>query len=408
VRFFRRNKTVGPEDEARRDAEVSEAELDVAAEESVAVPAEETLPAVEPEEVRPEAEPKEVPPAVDLEEARHAVEPKAAVEPTQPEVSEAPPEPPPTPASAPPAPRRGLFARLRQALSRGLFGALGDLLRGRKEIDAELLEELEALLIGSDLGVQTTLDIIGDVEERVSREELTDPIAIRGVIRDHLITTLKQVEAPLQLAAADGPAVVLIIGVNGSGKTTTIGKLAHRLRGEGRKVVIAAADTYRAAAAEQLGIWADRAGAPLVRKDAGADPAAVVFDALRYARDDDSDVVIIDTAGRLHTEVNLMEQLAKIRRVASREFADAPHETLLVLDGTTGQNAISQAELFNRYTDISGLVLTKLDGTSKGGIVVGISAKLRIPVKLIGIGESLEDLRDFEVEPFVDALMGND
>ena len=315
----------------------------------------------------------------------------------------------PTPATASTgAPRRGLFARLRKALGRGLFGALGDLLRGRKEIDAALLEELETLLIGSDLGVQTTLDIIGAVEERVSRKELTDPVAIRGVIRDHLIATLKASEAPLAVAATDGPAVLLIIGVNGSGKTTTIGKLAHRLRDEGRKVVIAAADTYRAAAAEQLGIWAERAGAPLVRKDAGADPAAVVFDALRYARQDASDVVIIDTAGRLHTEVNLMEQLAKIRRVASREFPGAPHETLLVLDGTTGQNAISQAELFHRYTDISGLVLTKLDGTSKGGIVVAISAKLGIPVKLIGIGERLEDLRDFEIEPFVDALMGND
>jgi fused signal recognition particle receptor len=314
----------------------------------------------------------------------------------------------PARAAASDAPRRGLFARLRKALGRGLFGALGDLLRGRKEIDAALLEELETLLIGSDLGVQTTLDIIGEVEERVSRKELTDPVAIRGVIRDHLITTLKASEAPLTLIAESGPAVLLIIGVNGSGKTTTIGKLAHRLRDNGRKVVIAAADTYRAAAAEQLGVWAERAGAPLVRKDAGADPAAVVFDALRYAREDESDVVIIDTAGRLHTEVNLMEQLAKIRRVASREFPGAPHETLLVLDGTTGQNAISQAELFNRYTDISGLVLTKLDGTSKGGIVVGISAKLGIPVKLIGIGEGLTDLRDFEVEPFVDALMGND
>jgi fused signal recognition particle receptor len=347
-----------------------------------------------------EAPAEEKPPAPEAEEA--------VAEAPQPEASEALAGSPSPPAAAPAAPRRGLFARLRRALGRGLFGALGDLLRGRKEIDAELLEELETLLIGSDLGVQTTLDIIGEVEERVSRKELTDPAAIRGVIRDHLVATLKASEAPLALTAAEGPAVLLIIGVNGSGKTTTIGKLAHRLREEGRKVVIAAADTYRAAAAEQLGVWAERAGAPLVRKDAGADPAAVVFDALRYAREDTSDVVIIDTAGRLHTEVNLMEQLAKIRRVASREFPGAPHETLLVLDGTTGQNAISQAELFNRYTDISGLVLTKLDGTSKGGIVVGISAKLGIPVKLIGIGESLEDLRDFEVEPFVDALMGND
>jgi fused signal recognition particle receptor len=382
VGFFRRNKKVGPEDEAHREEGVGAGEVQVSAEEVAEAPAEEKPPA-------PEAE-------------------EAVAEAPQPEASEALAGSPSPPAAAPAAPRRGLFARLRRALGRGLFGALGDLLRGRKEIDAELLEELETLLIGSDLGVQTTLDIIGEVEERVSRKELTDPAAIRGVIRDHLVATLKASEAPLALTAAEGPAVLLIIGVNGSGKTTTIGKLAHRLREEGRKVVIAAADTYRAAAAEQLGVWAERAGAPLVRKDAGADPAAVVFDALRYAREDTSDVVIIDTAGRLHTEVNLMEQLAKIRRVASREFPGAPHETLLVLDGTTGQNAISQAELFNRYTDISGLILTKLDGTSKGGIVVGISAKLGIPVKLIGIGESLEDLRDFEVEPFVDALMGND
>jgi len=382
VRFFRRHKQVGPEGEVPAEQGVVEVEVQVAVDEAAEAPDEQVPPAAEPE--------------------------VAAADATQREVSEPPEGASPTRSAAPAAPRRGLFARLRQALSRGLFGALGDLLRGRKEIDAELLEELEALLIGSDLGVQTTLDILGTVEERVARKELSDPVAIRGVIRDHLIATLKASEAPLTLAAGSGPAVLLIIGVNGSGKTTTIGKLAHRLREEGRKVVIAAADTYRAAAAEQLGIWADRAGAPLVRKDAGADPAAVVFDALRYARDEASDVVIIDTAGRLHTEVNLMEQLAKIRRVASREFPGAPHETLLVLDGTTGQNAISQAELFHRYTQITGLVLTKLDGTAKGGIVVAISAKLGIPVKLIGLGEGLADLRDFEIEPFVDALMGND
>jgi len=389
VGFFRRSKKAEPEAE--------NAPEEVAVDESVEAAEEEAL-GVEAGVARmAEPAPEDTAEAAGHEYAAVADEPEAATA-----------ESTATPAPAAPPPRRGLFARLRKALGRGLFGALGDLLRGRKEIDAALLEELETVLIGSDLGVQTTLDIIGEVEERVSRKELTDPVAIRGVIRDHLIATLKASEAPLSLTAEAGPAVLLIIGVNGSGKTTTIGKLAHRLREEGRKVVIAAADTYRAAAAEQLGVWADRAGAPLVRKEAGADPAAVVFDALRYAREDASDVVIIDTAGRLHTEVNLMEQLAKIRRVASREFPGAPHETLLVLDGTTGQNAISQAELFNRYTDISGLVLTKLDGTSKGGIVVAISAKLGIPVKLIGIGESLEDLRDFEIEPFVDALMGND
>ncbi len=300
--------------------------------------------------------------------------------------------------------RRGLFSRLKRALGRSLGGRLAALL-GRRKIDEELLEELETLLISSDLGVDTTLDILDTVRERAARNELSDASAIRELIRDHLTTTLEGVEAPLTVAAEPGPAILIVIGVNGSGKTTTIGKLAFRLVRDGKGVVIAAADTYRAAAAEQLAVWGERAECTVVRKEAGADPAAVVFDALAQAKKEGADVVIIDTAGRLHTETNLMEELAKIARVAARQVPDAPHEVLLVLDATTGQNAVQQAELFHRYTGLTGLVLTKLDGTAKGGIVVGITHRLKVPVKLIGIGEGVEDLRDFDPAAFVDALM---
>jgi len=334
----------------------------------------------------------------------------AADEPTQPPegagdpVEEAAEEPQPLQPEE--QPRRGLFARLRRAIGRGLGGRLAALL-GRRKIDEELLEELETLLISSDLGVDTTLDILDTVRDRASRNELADASAIRELIRDHLTTTLEAVEAPLTLAAEPGPTVLIVIGVNGSGKTTTIGKLAFRLVREGKGVVIAAADTYRAAAAEQLVVWGERAECPVVRKEAGADPAAVVFDALARAKEEAADVVIIDTAGRLHTETNLMEELAKIARVASRQIPDAPHEVLLVLDATTGQNAVQQAELFHRYTGLTGLVLTKLDGTAKGGIVVGITHRLKVPVKLIGIGEGVEDLRDFDAGAFIDALMSS-
>jgi len=303
--------------------------------------------------------------------------------------------------------RRGLFARLRRAIGRGLGGRLAALL-GRRKIDEVLLEELETLLISSDLGVDTTLDILDTVRERAARNELADASAIRELIRDHLTTTLEAVEAPLTLAAEPGPTVLIVIGVNGSGKTTTIGKLAFRLVRDGKGVVIAAADTYRAAAAEQLAVWGERAECTVVRKEAGADPAAVVFDALAQAKKEDADVVIIDTAGRLHTETNLMEELAKIARVASRQVPDAPHEVLLVLDATTGQNAVQQAELFHRYTGLTGLVLTKLDGTAKGGIVIGITHRLKVPVKLIGMGEGVEDLREFEAGAFIDALMSGE
>ncbi|RMF87948.1 MAG: signal recognition particle-docking protein FtsY, partial [Nitrospirae bacterium] len=336
----------------------------------------------------PEAAPPE---AVEAEQTAAAeAEAEAAAE-----AAEAPPPPEPAaeaaaegpdpepPAEAVPARRRGLFARLRRALGRGLGARLAALL-GRRKIDEALLEELETLLISADLGVGTTLEILDTVRERARRHELADASAIRDVIHDHLVATLEAVEAPLTLEADPGPAVLLVVGVNGSGKTTTIGKLAFRLVREGKGVVIAAADTYRAAAAEQLAVWAERAECTLVRKEAGADPAAVVFDALKAAREQGAEVVIVDTAGRLHTEANLMEELAKIARVAGRQVPGAPHETLLVLDATTGQNAVQQAELFHRYTGITGLVLTKLDGTAKGGIVVGITGRLGVPVKLIG------------------------
>ncbi len=377
--FWRRRKAAETTDDVvEEDVVAAEAEVEeVAAGETGGAAIEEEEPAAEgEEEVAEEAQEETGPVAGDDEHEARAEE----------------------------APRRGLFARLRRALGRGLGGRLAALL-GRRKIDEALLEELETLLISSDLGVDTTLDILDTVRERAARNELSDASAIRELIRDHLTTTLEAVEAPLTLEAEPGPAVLIVIGVNGSGKTTTIGKLAFRLRREGKGVVIAAADTYRAAAAEQLVVWGERAECPVVRKEAGADPASVVYDALDRARQEGADVVIIDTAGRLHTETNLMEELAKIARVASRQVPGAPHEVLLVLDATTGQNAVQQAELFHRYTGLTGLVLTKLDGTAKGGIVIGITHRLQVPVKLICMGEGVEDLREFDSGAFIDALM---
>ena len=277
---------------------------------------------------------------------------------------------------------------------------------GKKEITDELLEELEEILFTSDIGVATTQELIGSVQEKVAQKELNHPQKLKGVLRDHILSFLEVAPAKHSLPGPGEPLVIMVIGVNGVGKTTTIGKAGHRFRSEGKEVMLVAADTFRAAAVEQLVVWGQRAGAEVIKQSTGADPSAVVFDALSAAVSRKVDVVLIDTAGRLHTKINLMEELQKIHRVAGRKVPGAPHELWLVLDATTGQNAISQAEMFNNALGVTGIILTKLDGTAKGGIVVGISHQLGIPIKYIGIGEQVDDLRPFDPADFVQAIFG--
>lgn len=299
------------------------------------------------------------------------------------------------------------FERLKRSLSKtheSIVGRVDTLLLGKKQIDTDTLEELEEILITADLGVKTTVDLVRTLEQRLKRDELQDGAALKRALKEEIQLRLTANCAPLVINPAKRPFVILVIGVNGVGKTTTIGKLAARYVGEGKKVMLAAADTFRAAAAEQLELWSQRVGADLVRHKEGADPSAVVFDACKAATARNCDVLIIDTAGRMHTKVNLMEEMKKIRRVLTREIPDAPHETLLVLDAATGQNALSQAKLFKEAAFVSGVVLTKLDGSAKGGIVVAVSHEYALPVRFIGVGESVEDLREFDPAQFVEAL----
>ncbi len=285
---------------------------------------------------------------------------------------------------------------------KNLADKIGSMLLGEK-IDEAFLDELEDVLIASDVGMGTTSLVLKDLKERFKRNELSSPAQVKERLKQLLYETLAVQNAKFSLNAV--PAVVLMVGVNGTGKTTTIGKLAHRLRAEGKKVMLAAGDTFRAAAAEQLAIWGERVDVPVIKHREGADPGAVVFDAVTAAKARAVDVLIVDTAGRLHTKSNLMEELKKVHRILSRELPGAPHETLLVLDGNTGQNALVQAKMFHEAIGITGIVLTKLDGTSKGGIVFAINKELGIPVKFVGIGESIEDLRSFDPKEFVAALL---
>lgn len=299
-----------------------------------------------------------------------------------------------------------LFERLKRSLSKtheSIVGRVDTLLLGKKQIDSDTLEELEEILITADLGVKTTVDLIRTLEQRLKRNELQDGGALKKALKEEIQLRLEENCSPL-VVTPKKPFVILVIGVNGVGKTTTIGKLAARYSGEGKRVLLAAADTFRAAAAEQLELWSKRVGADIVRHKEGADPSAVVFDACKAALARGTDVLIIDTAGRMHTKVNLMEEMKKIRRVLTREIPDAPHETLLVLDAATGQNALSQAKLFKEAASVSGVVLTKLDGSAKGGIVVAVSHEYALPVRFIGVGESVEDLREFDPAQFVEAL----
>jgi fused signal recognition particle receptor len=285
----------------------------------------------------------------------------------------------------------------------GLVSALEDALQGKREINADLLDELEFTLISADIGVRTTEEILDRIRERVERHQLNDASELKGLIREHLLEILAASErAPARVTQP--PAVVLVVGVNGSGKTTTIGKLAARFQTEQRTVVLAAADTFRAAAIEQLEIWGERTGAPVIRQGPGSDPSAVLFDALNAARARKADYVIVDTAGRLQTKENLMAELHKMSRTAKKVIPDAPHEVLLVLDATTGQNGLEQARKFTETSGVTGIVLTKLDGTAKGGIVVAIARELNLPIRYIGIGEKAGDLLPFDSEKFIESL----
>ena len=285
----------------------------------------------------------------------------------------------------------------------GLVRGIEDAVAGGRRIDADLLEELEYTLLSADIGVATTNEILNLIRDRAQRHQLSDSSELRGLIKEHLLEVLQAAERPMP-RVAEAPAVVMVVGVNGAGKTTTIGKLAHRYQAEGRSVLLCAADTFRAAAIEQLEVWGQRTRTEVIRQKPGADPSAVLFDSLQAARARKIDYVIIDTAGRLQTKDNLMAELAKMKRTATRVVEGAPHEVLLVLDGTTGQNGLEQARKFTETAGVTGIVLTKLDGTAKGGVVVPIVRELGLPIRYIGVGEQLDDLLPFEPERFIESL----
>ncbi|MDP5210486.1 signal recognition particle-docking protein FtsY [Microbulbifer sp. 2205BS26-8] len=312
-----------------------------------------------------------------------------------------------------PAPieKEGFFARIRRGLSRTssqFAEGMGNLFLGAKEIDEDLLEELETQLLMADVGVEATSEIVARLTERVSRRELANGDALYKALQQELTELLDSVEAPLVIDTGKKPYVILVVGVNGVGKTTTIGKLAHRFLNEGRSVMLAAGDTFRAAAVEQLQAWGQRHHVPVIAQHTGADSASVIFDAVQSAQARGVDVVIADTAGRLHTKSNLMEELAKVRRVMGKLDPSAPHEVLLVLDAGTGQNAINQATQFRQSAGVTGLVLTKLDGTAKGGVIFALARHFGIPVRFIGVGEQAEDLQPFRAREFVSALFSGD
>ncbi|MGF6089155.1 signal recognition particle-docking protein FtsY [Pseudomonas sp. 18173] len=321
--------------------------------------------------------------------------------------------PVPAPVETPAAPARteetkaGFFARLKQGLSKtsaSIGEGMASLFLGKKVIDDELLEDLETRLLTADVGVEATSVIIQRLTQKVARKELADADALYKSLQAELAAMLKPVEQPLKITSQNKPFVILVVGVNGAGKTTTIGKLAKKLQLEGKKVMLAAGDTFRAAAVEQLQVWGERNKIPVIAQHTGADSASVIFDAVQAAKARGIDVLIADTAGRLHTKDNLMEELKKVRRVIGKLDADAPHEVLLVLDAGTGQNAINQAKQFNQTVELTGLALTKLDGTAKGGVIFALAKQFGLPIRYIGVGEGIDDLRTFEAEPFVQAL----
>jgi fused signal recognition particle receptor len=303
-----------------------------------------------------------------------------------------------------------VLEKIKQAVKQtqeNLTGRIQDLVEGRKEISPEMLDELEAIMIGADVGIATTTELLDSIRDQVSRKTLQDPQQLRMVLKTELRNILSVNDTPPKQVADGQPFVILMVGVNGVGKTTTIGKLANRFKSSGKSVVLCAADTFRAAAIEQLEVWSTRSGAPLVRQKPGADPSAVLFDALQSAKSKHIDYVIVDTAGRLHTKHNLMSELEKMTRIAGREIPGAPHEVLLVMDATTGQNGLIQAKEFTKSAGVTGLALTKLDGTAKGGVVVAIARELKIPIRFVGVGEKIEDLIEFSAEDFVESLFAD-
>jgi len=310
----------------------------------------------------------------------------------------------------------GLFSReKKETLDQGLaktkesfFGKLARALVGKSRVDEEVLDNLEEILIGADVGVNTTLRIVERIQERVSRDKFMSTSELNGILRDEIAALLEENKSAdqvdFEIPSGQKPYVIMVVGVNGVGKTTTIAKLAYQLKSSGKSVVLGAADTFRAAAVDQIRIWSERVGVPLVEHGMNADPAAVAYDAVLKGKNEGADVVIIDTAGRLHNKVNLMNELSKIKRVMQKVVPDAPHEVLLVLDASTGQNAVEQCRQFTQATDVNALALTKLDGTAKGGVVIGISDEFKIPVKYIGLGEKMTDLQLFNKKEFVDSL----
>ncbi len=335
-------------------------------------------------------------------EAESAAEPEPEVQATVPQSDVLVPE---TAEEVPE--KKGFFARMKRGLARtsnNFSKGMGDLFLGKKEIDEYLLEDLETQMLMADMGMEATTEIIDDLTERVGRKELSDGGALYQALRDALGAMLNKVEAPLVIDSQHQPYVILVVGVNGVGKTTTIGKLAKRLQAEGKSVMLAAGDTFRAAAVEQLQVWGERNQIPVVAQHTGADSASVIFDAVQSAQSRKTDVIIADTAGRLHNKSHLMEELAKVKRVMAKLDVSAPHEVLLVLDAGTGQNAINQAQHFIETAGVTGIALTKLDGTAKGGVIFALSKKFGLPVRFIGVGEGIDDLQPFQAKAFIDVL----
>ena len=300
----------------------------------------------------------------------------------------------------------GFFEKLKTGLSKtkeSFNTKINDVFSNFRKVDEEFLEELEEVLIMSDMGVDTSVKIVDNLRKRIKKDNIKEEEEVKEALRDEIKKIFDEVDNSLNLNTK--PSVILVVGVNGVGKTTSIGKIANKLKNDGKKVVIAAADTFRAAAVEQLEIWAKRSGAEIVKREEGVDPASVVYDAIKKVREEEADVLIVDTAGRLHNKKYLMDELNKIQKVINKEMADADKEVLLVIDGTTGQNAISQVKAFKQEADITGIVLTKLDGTAKGGVVIGIVEENQIPVKFIGVGEQIDDMEIFNSEDFVKAII---
>ena len=304
-------------------------------------------------------------------------------------------------------PKPGILGKLKDKLARtrsGLTGSIANLLLGKKAIDENVLEDLETVMLSADIGIEATQDIINGLTKRVSRKQLNDSEALVGALHGSMLEILEPCSKPLDITSEHKPYVILMVGVNGVGKTTTIGKLAKKLQAQGRSVMFAAGDTFRAAAVEQLRVWGERNQITVIAQPRASDPASVIFDAMQAAKARGTDVLIADTAGRLHTQANLMEELKKIKRVMTRLDETAPHEVMLVVDAGTGQNALAQAIQFNEAVGLTGIVLTKLDGTAKGGIIFAIAKKLAIPIRFIGVGEGIDDLREFNAGEFIDAL----